>query len=216
MAESDRIRNAAMQEIAAISAGDVDALPSADWRPYLEPKSRIELDDASVSLHLRIVELTRRERVRQVEFARESARASLESGFDIVVDPVRLLDAEERRAALGRMQAYRDHLDGFEERLAASSQLYYADLRKLGIPQRSERDMKAGYDRKVSEAVQATRDVIRLELLTLDRAEKMVRLVDAHSASVGLAGGRLTFEDSGAQSEFEELRGQLGLSGSDP
>lgn len=215
MAESDRIGTAAMQEIAAISAGNVDTPPSANWRPYLEPKTRIELDDASVSLHLRIVELTRRERVRQVEFARESARASLDSDFDIVVDPLRLLDAQERQAALGGMQAYRDYLGGFEERLAASSQRYYADLRELGIPQRSEQDMKAGYDRKVSETVQATRDVIRLELLTLDHAEKIVRLVDAHSASVGLAGGRLAFGDSGAQSEYEELRVQLGLSRSD-
>lgn len=212
-AETQRIGTAAMQEISAISAGQIDAPPSATWRPYVEPESQVELGDASVPLHLRVVELARRERVRQVEFTRQSARAGLDSGVEIVLDHARLLKPQERRAALVRMEGYRDHLNSFERRLAQSSALYHADLRDLGLPQASEQEIKAGYDRKAAETVESARDMIRQELLTLDQAEKMVQLVESQGESVRLAGGSLKFADFAVQSEYDGLRKELGLAG---
>jgi hypothetical protein len=209
--ESDRISQAAMQEIAAIAAGSREAPATSTWAPYANPSHPVALDDKAVPLSVRFAELTRRTRARDVEFARDAANAAAESDLTIAVDAVRLVDANQRQLALTHLQAYREIVQSMEPRLAQARAQYFEELTSLGLSKISEAQVREGFERAVAESLPVLQDKVRKTLAAIEKVEALVQLVDDHVKSVRVEGDDIAFSDAAAQSSFDNLREQLGV-----
>jgi hypothetical protein len=207
----DRISQAAMQEIAAIGTGAFEVPATPEWAPYENPESSIALDDKSIPLKSRLAELTRRARKRDVEFARESVQAAADADFEIVVDTMRLADPDERIAARARLNGYREYIESMEPRFAAANERFLAEIASLGLSRGSESTFKAGYEKSMAEGSSVLRSTVQQTLETIDQAEALIQFVDDHARAMRVEGDELRFPDPAAQSEYDELREQLGI-----
>jgi uncharacterized membrane protein (UPF0136 family) len=205
---SDRISAAAVAEMTAIAQGAIDEVSPA-WQPYAEPEAAVALGDRSVALQDRLVELTRRQRLRDVEFSREFARATRDSGMDIVLDSGRLLDPAGRDAALRQMDAYGQYLASLESQMAERHELLRADFRELGLSKATESAGISGHERAIADTAPVMAQMVDQSDQLLAKIKDLVLFASEHAATAKQADDALQFSDAAVQAEYLRRRAEI-------
>jgi hypothetical protein len=205
---SNRISVAAVAEMTAIAQGAIDEVSPA-WQPYAQPNAAVALGDRAIALEDRLVELARRQRLRDVEFSRESARAARDSGMDIVLDSGRLLDPAARDGALQRMDAYGQYLASLESQMTERQGLYLSELRELGLSRASESALRSGYERSIADSAPTMAQSVDQAEQLLATIKNLVLFVSEHAATAKQASDGLQFSESAVQAEYMRRRAEI-------
>jgi hypothetical protein len=168
--------------------------PLPEVAKLIKPAAPVpKVDDLHVPLHLRIVELWRRDLfVGTLELAQNLAAVHCE---EPQLRPEQLLKAEARARGLQEIQCQRKKIEDFEVGAHKLSEEHEANLLTLHLP-------KATEARAVSEAHAATMhqdqylqadDENALERLRID--EEYLNFVGAHAAGMKFINGKIEFDD---------------------
>jgi hypothetical protein len=181
------------QEIFRIVNGGTGQ-PSPEVAKLMNPAAPVpKVDDPHVPLHLRIVELWRRDLfATPIELARDTAAIHCEAPQ---LSPEKLLEAEGRAKGLQEIQCERKKLEHYQVGAHNLYKEHEANILTLHLP-------KATQARVVSEAHAATvhedkhlqsDDENALERLRI--AEEYINFIAAHAAGMHVADGRIEFDD---------------------
>lgn len=181
------------QEIIRIANGGAGQ-PSPEVAKLMNPVAPVpKVDDPRVPLHLRIVELWRRDLfVGIIELAQDSAAIQCE---ERQLRPEQLLKEEARARALQEIQCQRRKIEHFEVGAHKLSEEHEANMLTLHLP-------KATQARAVSEAHAATLhqdqslqagDENALTRLRVD--EEYLNFIGAHAAGMHFTGGKIEYDD---------------------
>lgn len=181
------------QEIFRIVNGGAGR-PSPEVAKLMNPAAPVpKVDDPHVPLHLRIVELWRRDLfVAAIELAQDTAAIHCEQPQ---LSPEQLLEAEARTKGLQEIQCERKKLEHYEVGTHKLYKEHEANILNLHLP-------KATQARVLSEAHAATvhedkhlqsDDENALERLRT--SEEYVNFIAAHAAGMHYANGRIEFDD---------------------
>jgi hypothetical protein len=181
------------QEILRIENGGTGQ-PSPEVAKLMNPAAPVpKVDDPRVPLHLRIIELWRRDLfVGNIELAQDLASIHCE---EPQLRPEQLLKAEARAKGLQEIQCQRKKIERFEVGAHKLSKEHEANMLTLHLP-------KATQARAVSEAHAATMhqdqhlqagDENALECLRL--AEKFLDFIGAHAAGMHFINGKIEYDD---------------------
>lgn len=208
-AEIDRITQAALEEIAAISSGQPDGQVSTEWQRYATPAATIDLANDAIPLRERLIEMTRRGRAREVEFARTMNREVEESGLAYALDPESLLDSQHRADSLRRLERYRQFINSLGDCARKLMEMADTDFKSLKLPTASEQEMLVGRKRRERDDTQQLEAMIASERAVIDQVEALVRFVEAHKSSAQVSNDALEFRDAANQAEFDGMLAQL-------
>ena len=208
-AEIDRITGAAMEEMAAISSGQSDGQVSTAWQRYATSAGTIDLGNDDVPLRERLIEMARRGRSRDVEFARTMNREVEKSGLADALDPEGLLNSQQRTDSLRRLEQYRQFINSFGERAQELNDLADADIKSLKLPTAAEQDMLDGRKRRERDDAPRIEAMIASERAVIDQVEALVQFVEAHKTSAHVSNNALKFSDAANQAEFDEMLTRL-------
>ena len=209
--EIDRILQAAETEGTLLSSGQLNPrVTTAAWRPYAANANSIDLGDTKTPLRARFIELTRRAKGRELDLARERQTLARASGLATVLEPDELLRAAARYQALHGMPPYREFLDSYSERVRALQRQTETDVHALGLPEVSERELIASFNRHTDETVAAVRTFVDSERNSLNLAMRLVNYIDARVGDARLVDGNIVFNNVSLQIEYDRLRAQLG------
>jgi len=207
----NRIMQLAATEITLIYSGQIaPADVSPGWQPYATEPA-IELGDATVSLRVRLIEMMRRAKSRELELVRKAREEVDTSGIATALSPERLASVQGRTDSLARIERYRAFMKSYASRLADLSEQALRDIRALGMPRASENEMIEGRTRSIRENAPVFDQFIQQELQLIDSVQGVIRLVDAHGESARVKDGKLMLSDSAAQAEYEAMLSRLGL-----
>ncbi|HEU4625853.1 MAG TPA: hypothetical protein VFS52_13865 [Steroidobacteraceae bacterium] len=207
--EIDRILQAAETEATLLDSGQLNPrITSPVWQPYAA-ESHIDLGDASVPLRQRFIELTRRSKARELALTRQLQMHVRASGLRTILEPENLIGAQARANALGEMPRYRAFLDAYLESVRELQRQAEADVRALGLPRASEREIIAGYEHSSDAAVSAVRQFVEREKKALRSATLLVNFIDARADDAELRNGRIVFSNASLQTEYDRMRAAL-------
>jgi hypothetical protein len=181
------------QEISRIVNGGTSR-PSPEVAKLMNPAAPVpKVDDPHVALHLRIVELWRRDLfVGIIDLAQDVAVIHCE---EPQLRPEQLLKPEARAKGLQEIQCQRKKIEHFEVGAHKISKEHEANLLTLHLP-------KATQERVVSEAHAATlhqdrqlqaSDQNALERLRID--EEYLDFIGAHAAGMHFINGKIEYDD---------------------
>jgi hypothetical protein len=210
--EINAIMQAAAAEATLINSGQLASTDVSNaWKAYATPASAVEILDRAVPLRLRLVELMRRAKSRELDLARATRAAVDAADIAGALSPHQLVSAQGRADSLARLEQYRSFMKSYADRLAALSEQATSDIRALGLPRSSEDEMVGGRVRSVRGSAAAFDQVVQQELQTIDMIQEVIRLVDAHGASAQVADGKLKLSDANAQAQYEATMLRLGF-----
>jgi hypothetical protein len=195
------------QEIFRIVNGDAGQ-PSPEVAKLMNPAAPVpKVDDPHVPLHLRIVELWRRDLfVPAIELAQDTAAIHCEAPQ---LSPEQLLEAEGRAKGLQEIQCERKKLEHYEVGAHKLYQEHEANILTLHLP-------KATQAKAVSEAHASTvhedkhlqsNDENALERLRI--AEEYTNFIAAHAVGMHVVDGRIEFDDPAVYKAFLEIAERL-------
>jgi hypothetical protein len=181
------------QEIFRIANGNTGQ-PSPEAAKLMNPAAPVpKVDDPHVPLHLRIIELWRRDLfVGIIELAQDVAAIHCE---EPQLHPEQLLKTEARAKGLQEIQCQRKKIEHFEVGAHKLSKEHEVNLLTLHLP-------KATQARAVSEAHAATMrqdqqlhtsDENALERLRID--EEYLDFIGAHAAGMHFINGKIEYDD---------------------
>ncbi len=203
----DSMQRVLQQELPRILHGDSGPLPP-EAAQLLNPVTAVpDIGDVRVPLHLRLIELYRRDFV----VAGFALAQDAVSGHCEAADPRpdRLLQAESRAKARGSIQCERDQMERFQVGMHEVNKNHEAHLLALHLP-------PATQDRWLAAARESTgRQDDNLESdysarrASLATREEYIKFIGDHAARIHFVDGRIEFDDPADLKSSQEIGERL-------
>jgi len=182
--------------------------PSPEITRYLDGPSlqRIDIGDVRVALHVRFIEIQRREFVAGIALAKATTAGNCGSPSP---GPDQLLDAELRAKVLTAVKCHQNALDQFKSGMHKVNQDYESMLLALNLPPYTQEKMLAqAHASTVRQDAEISADYANRRKILQANADLLTYL-DAHAAHAHYVNNQLLFDDPDEAAAMQVLLNRL-------